>query len=78
MNSKLKAERQLKKALAALDTAVQKWYEVNASLNKERYASCHIRSYRNGDHVSEITLRPDEDKDNYIDIVSSKDRRIDL
>ena len=78
MTEKEKVEKQLKKSLAALDTAVQKWYDVNAPENTERYASCHIRNYPDdpdGDHVSDITLRPDEHKDIYIDLSSSKDNR---
>lgn len=73
-SKKDKATKQLKKALAALDTAVQKWYESNAPLNDERYASCHIRTYRNGNHVSRLTLSPDSLGD-YVNIMSSKDRR---
>ena len=76
MIEKKKAEKQPKKVLAALDTAVQKWYEANAPENTERYASCHIRTYQDGSHVSSLTLRPDDDKDNYIDIVSSKEKRL--
>lgn len=81
VNKESKETKQLKKALAALDTAVQKWYERNVPQNKERYASCHIRTYYNGSHVSNITLNPDPDPypdpdtDNYIDIKSSKEKR---
>lgn len=70
-STKDKASKQLKKALAALDTAVQKWYESNAPLNEARYASCHIRTYPSGNHASNLTLRPDDN--DYIDIVSSKE-----
>lgn len=75
---KKKAEKQLKKALAALDTAVQKWYEANAPENKVCYASCHFRNYiydPDIGHVSVITLHPDEHSDTYIDIESSKNGR---
>lgn len=70
-----KVTKQLKKALAALDTAVQKWYGVNAPGNTERYASCHIRNYPDGRHVSNITLLPDpiDNIYNYVDIASSKE-----
>lgn len=70
-----RATKQLKKALAALDTAVQKWYESNAPLNREHYASSHFRDYPDGSHVSKITLLPDNDTDNYVEIASSKERR---
>lgn len=69
-----KATKQLKKALAALDTAVQKWYESNVPLDKSHYASCHIRSYPDGMHISNITLLLNRDKDEYIDIASSKEK----
>lgn len=75
LTEKAKAERQLKKALAALDTAVQNWYEVNAPDNTDRYASCHIRDYPYDPdliHVSDLTLCIGPDK--FVDIRSSKDR----
>ena len=75
MDEKLKAEKQLKKALAALDTAVQKWYEANAPENTERYATCHIRDFPEWSdlrHVSNITLCIREDE--YVHIESSKER----
>lgn len=72
VNKESKETKQLKKALAALDTAVQKWYESNVPQNKERYATCHIRTYHNGSHVSNITLSPDTDE--YIDFESSKEK----
>lgn len=71
-----RATKQLKKALAALDTAVQKWYEVNAPSNEERYATCHIRTYQDGMHVSYLTLLPDLASDDYVEIVSSKEKRL--
>ena len=74
-DAKDKVTKQLKKALAVLDTAVQKWYEVHAPSNKERYATCHIRTYRDGVHASNLTLLPDPDTFHYVDIKSSKDRR---
>ena len=74
-DTKDKATKQLKRALATLDTAVQKWYEVHVPLNKERYASCHIRNYPDGRHVSNITLLPDpiDNIYSYVDIASSKE-----
>lgn len=64
--------KQLKRALAALDTAVQKWYKEHIPSYNERYASCHFRTYHNGRHISEITLKT-SDSDNYIHIASSKE-----
>ena len=74
--TKLKAEKQLKKALAALDTAIQNWYAVNAPENKEHYATTHFRNYPDdpdGDHVSEITLEPKHSS--FVYYRSSKDNR---
>ena len=70
-----KATKRFKKALAALDTAVQNWYETHAPSNEERYATCHIRNYQDGSHVSYLTLLPDLEPDDYVDIASSKERR---
>ena len=64
--------KQLKRALAALDTAVQKWYKEHIPYYNERYASCHFRTYPDGSHISEITLKT-SDSGNYINIVSSKE-----
>ena len=64
--------KQLKRALAALDTAVQKWYKEHIPSYNERYASCHFRTYHDGRHISEITLKT-SDSGNYINIVSSKE-----
>lgn len=64
--------KQLKKALAALDTAVQKWYKEHYPSNSERYAHCHLRTFPDGKHSSEITLKP-SDNGHYINIVSSKE-----
>ena len=64
--------KQLKRALAALDTAVQKWYKEHVPSYNERYANCHFRTYHNGRHISEITLKTSDDG-NYINIASSKE-----
>ena len=64
--------KQLKRALAALDTAVQKWYKAHVPSYSERYASCHFRTYSDGKHISNITLKT-SDSDNYISIASSKE-----
>ena len=64
--------KQLKRALATLDTAVQKWYKEHIPSYSECYASCHFRTYPDGRHISEITLKA-SDSSNYISIVSSKE-----
>ena len=64
--------KQLKRALATLDTAVQKWYKEHIPSYSERYASCHFRTYPDGRHISDITLKI-SDSGNYINIVSSKE-----
>lgn len=64
--------KQLKRALAALDTAVQKWYKEHIPSYNERYASCHFRTCHDGRHISEITLKT-SDSGNYINIASSKE-----
>ena len=64
--------KQLKRALAALDTAVQKWYKEHIPSYNERYASCHFRTYPDGSHISEIALKT-SDSGNYINIASSKE-----
>lgn len=64
--------KQLKRALAALDTAVQKWYKEHIPAYSERYASCHFRTYPDGSHISEIAMKT-SDSGNYINIVSSKE-----
>lgn len=64
--------KQLKRSLAALDTAVQKWYEKHIPSYNERYASCHVRTCHDGSHISEITLKIG-DSGNYINIASSKE-----
>ena len=64
--------KQLKRALAALDTAVQKWYKEHIPSYNERYASCHFRTYSDGKHISIVTLKT-SDSGNYISIASSKE-----
>ena len=64
--------KQLKRALAALDTAVQKWYKKHVPSYNECYASCHFRTYYDGRHISEITLKSSA-SDDYISIASSKE-----
>ena len=62
--------KQLKRTLTMLDTAVQKWYKERIPSYKEHYASSHFRTYPNGRHTSEITLKISDC--NYINIASSK------
>lgn len=66
-------EQKIKRALAALDTAVQAWYAEHNPENKEHYAAS---AFLNGDgsHVSRITLNSDPEGTVFIDIVSSKQR----
>lgn len=64
--------KQLKRALAALDTAVQKWYKAHVPSYNERYASCHFRTCPDGKHISNITLKI-SGSGNYINIASSKE-----
>lgn len=63
---------QLKRALAALDTAVQKWYKEHVPYYSEHYTHCHFRTYPDGKHISNIALKI-SDSGNYINIASSKE-----
>ena len=67
----LTSKQKIKRALAALDTAIQAWYDENHPNDTERYATMHIRNYPDG-HVSHVTLY-DKARDKFIDIRSSKD-----
>ncbi|MEE0930096.1 MAG: hypothetical protein UIM53_03775 [Acutalibacteraceae bacterium] len=64
--------KQLKRALAALDTAIQNWYKEHVPYYSERYAHCHFRTYPDGKHISNITLKISA-SGNYINIASSKE-----
>ena len=66
------SEKKIRRALAALDTAVQEWYAEHNPGNKSHYASAHICDYEEGIHASRITLQTDVEGDNYTDICSSK------
>lgn len=66
-------EQKIKRALAALDTAVQAWYAEHNPNNKEHYASAAFLD-GNGSHVSRITLNSDPEGTVFIDRVSSKQR----
>lgn len=71
-SSKTTAETKIKRALAALDSAVQEWYAEHNPENKSHYASAHICDYEEGLHASRITLQTDVDGQNYQNIHSSK------
>lgn len=67
------SEKKIKRALAALDSAVQEWYAEHNPENKSHYASVHICDYpEDGLHSSCITLQKDATNDHYIEIASSK------
>lgn len=68
------SEQKIKRALSALDSAVQEWYAEHNPENKEHYASAHIcdYDYEAGLHASRVTLQADVDGQNYKDIYSSK------
>lgn len=65
------SEQKVKRALSALDSAVQEWYAEHNPKNKERYASATILD-GDGYHASRTTLNSDPEGKNYIDIQSSK------
>lgn len=66
-------EQKIKRALAALDSAVQEWYAEHNPENKNHYASAHICDYpEEGLHASRITLQADVEGEHYKDIPSSK------
>jgi len=68
--------QKIKRALSALDSAVQEWYAEHNPENKSHYASVHICDYSEGKcvglHASRITLQTDIEGENYVDITSSK------
>lgn len=66
------SEQKIKRALAALDSAVQAWYAEHNPKNKSHYASAHICDYEEGYHASRITLQADVEGEDYVDIVSSR------
>lgn len=66
------SEQKIKRALAALDSAVQEWYAEHNPENPNHYASAHICDYEDGIHASRITLQSDVAGEHYRDIVSSK------
>lgn len=67
------SEQKIKRALAALDSAVQAWYAEHNPKNKAHYASVHICDYPEDHlHASRITLQTDDTDEHYTDIYSSK------
>lgn len=66
------SEQKVKRALAALDSAVQEWYAEHNPENKSRYAAVCISDYAGGLHASRITLQTDISNEHYTDIYSSK------
>lgn len=66
------AVQKIKRALAALDSAVQEWYAECNPENPAHYASAHICDYEDGIHASRITLQIDVKGEEYRDICSSK------
>lgn len=54
------SEQKVKRALAALDTAVQEWYAEHNPENKEHYADATILNSSDSDyHACRITLNSD-------------------
>lgn len=66
------AEQKIKRALSALDSAVQEWYAEHNPENRNHYASAHICDYEEGLHASRVTLQTDVEGESYTDITSSK------
>lgn len=66
------AEQKIKRALSALDSAVQEWYAEHNPENKEHYAAVHICDYKDGIHASRVTLQVDATGENYGELYSSK------
>ena len=65
------SEKKIRRALSALDTAVQEWYAEHNPKNKEHYASATILD-GDGCHSSRITLNSDPEGTEFVDIQSSK------
>ena len=68
------SETKIKRALAALDSAVQEWYAEHNPENKEHYASATILDGegKGSYHISRITLNRDPEGTKFIDVESSK------
>ena len=67
--SKMTSEQKIKRALAALDSAVQAWYAEHNPENKEHYADAtFMDTGRYNTHVSRITLNSDPEGKKFIEI----------
>lgn len=63
------SEQKVKRALAALDTAVQEWYAEHNPENKEHYADASIiTNDADGYHVCRVTLNSDPEGKVFVDI----------
>jgi len=73
-SAQAKTEQAVRRALAQLDTAVQKWYAENNPGNKEHYASATFLTNTEEDnyHVSSITLNSDAEGREFVDIKSRR------
>lgn len=68
-----KSEQKVRRALAALDTAIQAWYAEHNPGNKNHYATVHICDYpEDGLHASRVTVQTGIGNEHYKDIASSK------
>lgn len=65
----MNSEQKIKDALAALDKAVQEWYQENNPDNKGHYADAYI--YEDDTHVCRITLNSDVAGEEYVTIEAS-------
>ena len=64
-----KSEQKVRRALSALDTAVQAWYAEHNPENKEHYADASfINNDADGYHVCRITLNSDPEGTEFVDI----------
>ena len=70
------SEKKIRRALSALDTAVQEWYAEHNPENKEHYASATIldSEEKGSYHASRITLNSDPEGKEFIDVESPKQR----
>ena len=70
MSKKLTPEQKVKRALEALDVAVQEWYAENNPKDKTHYANPTIADYEEIGHISRITLQGPNGT--WVDLTSSK------
>lgn len=62
------SEQKVKRALTALDTAVQEWYAEHNPKNMDRYADATIFDDNEGYHACRITLNTDPEGKKFFDI----------